>query len=649
MGANMRQLCETILLPICAAVLFVCASYATAAEPPTFERDVLPILNSHCLQCHGGLHRKAELDLRTISAALVGGKSGKVVTPGDPDASLLWKKITTDEMPKNPIKVSAEQKEIIRRWIAAGTKSVQQASQFVVPDKPRSADEIAKLIDGAIEQRLTESRIVPSPQSDDGEFQRRVWLDVIGRIPGRADAVAFLDDASPEKRAQVIDRLLAAPEFGQFWARLWRDRVAVPIGAGEDLKGQYTANFQKWLAEELNKNRPWDELVRAMLSAEGEDPAIAFVRQCMDDGQPRAGKLASSAARRFLGVQLQCAECHDHPFATWKQSDFWGMAAFFSRTATVEPNPNKGESRKGIHDTEAGPPKTRFGLLPLERKEAGAVVIPVDAGPAAGQIVPARLLSGETVSLDVKLPSRPVLAEWITSPKNALFARATANRLWWQVFGRGLVEPVDSLDPENPPTHPELLDSLAGELVAAKFDIKHLLRGMLLSRAYQRSHVALVENKQDQTLYSHATCKVLAPEAFWECLVLSSGGDPDKGAISGASGTALGSRSSFLKLFDTDEMDGAPSNYTQGIPQVLTLLNDSAMHKPNRLVEQAVREKGEPDEIVTRLYVAVLSRRPHDEELAITREFIAERKGTPAAYQAVWWALVNSPEFAVIP
>ena len=622
---------------------------AGAAEPASFERDVLPILNSHCLQCHGGLHRKAELDLRSSAAVLAGGENGKVVVPGEPDASLLWKKIASDEMPKSPIKVSAEHKEIIRRWIAEGAKSVRLASEFGVPDKPRAAEELAKLIDDAIDRRLAASKIPASPQADDGEFQRRVWLDVIGRIPTRAEATAFLEDSTPDKRAELIERLLAAPEFGQYWARLGRDRVAVPIGAGEDLKGQYTANFQKWLADELNKNRPWDELVRAMIAAEGEDPPIAFIRQCMDDGEPRAGKLAASVSRRFLGIQLQCAECHDHPFATWTQDEFWGLAAFFSRTAKVEQNPKKGENRKGIYDTEAGPPQTRFGLLPLERKDGGAVVIPTDAGPAAGEVVPAKFLGAEKVDLDPQAPTRPVLAEWITSPKNAMFARATVNRLWWQLFGRGLVEPVDSLDPENPATHPELLDALAGELVAANFDIKHLLRGMLLSRAYQRSHVALVENEQDKTLYSHATCKVLAPEAFWECLVLSSGGDPDKGAISGASQTTLGSRGGFLKLFDTDEMDGAPSDYTQGIPQVLTLLNDSAMHKPNRLVEQAVREKGEPDEIVTRLYVAVLSRRPTEDELETVRPFVIERNGTMDAYQAVWWALVNSSEFAVIP
>jgi hypothetical protein len=230
-----------------------------------------------------------------------------------------------------------------------------------------------------------------------------------------------------------------------------------------------------------------------------------------------------------------------------------------------------------------------------------------------------------------------------------LFARATVNRLWWQVFGRGLVEPVDSLDPENPPTHPELLDALAGELVASKFDLKHLLRAMLLSRAYQRTHAAIAENEQDTTLYSHATCKAISPEAFWECLVTAVGSDPAKGEVSGASQTTLGSRQNFLRLFDTDEMDGVPGDYTQGIPQVLTLLNDPAMHKPNRLVEQVVREKGELEEIVTRLYVAVLSRPPKADELQVAREFVAERNGTTEAYQAVWWALVNSPEFAVVP
>ena len=622
---------------------------STAADALEYERDVLPILNSHCLQCHGGLHRKGELDLRTINATLAGGKSGKVIIPDNSDASLLWKKIASDEMPKSPIKVSAEHKEIIRRWIEKGAKSLPPSSGLAVSANPQSAQEMARLIDKEIERRLAAAKIPASRQTNDGEFQRRVWLDVIGRIPPRAEATAFLDDTLPDKRARLIDHLLASPEFGQYWARLWRDRVAVPIGDGEDLKGQYTVKFHKWLANELNNHRPWDYLVSAMITAEGEDAPVAFIRQCMDDGQPRAGKLAASTARRFLGVQLQCAECHDHPYANWTQADYWGLAAFFSRTAKVEPNPKKGENRKGIHDTEAGPPKTRFGLLPLERKEGGAVVIPDDAGPAAGESVAAKLLGAETIALDPHVPTRPELAKWVTSPKNAMFARATVNRLWWQLFGRGLIEPVDSLDPENPATHPELLDALAGELVASKFDIKHLLRSMLLSRAYQRAHVELTENERDHFLYSHATCKTIAPEAFWECLVAAAGSDPANGEVSGASQTVLGSRNNFLRLFDTDEMDGVPGDYTQGIPQVLTLLNDPAMHKPNRLVEQIVREKGEPDEIITRLFVAVLSRRPSNDELQLARTFVAERSGKTEAYQAVWWALVNSPEFAVTP
>jgi hypothetical protein len=315
---------------------------------------------------------------------------------------------------------------------------------------------------------------------------------------------------------------------------------------------------------------------------------------------------------------------------------------------------SKTSNLTGIHDTEKGPPRTRFGLEPLERRESGAVVIPKDAGPRAGTVVPARFPAGMVVQLDDKVPSRPTLADWVTSPHNPLFARATVNRWWWQVFGRGLVNPVDSLDAENPPTHPELFDTLAAELVASKFDLKHLLRALLLSRAYQRSHVAISGNEKDDSLYSHATGKVVAPEVFFECLVIASGNtiDPKNGSGqigAGKSKGPLGSRTEFLKLFGTAPMDAEPGEYTQGIPQMLALLNDPDLHRPNKLVEQAIREGGTPEPIIERLFIGVLSRRPRTDELKLTTEFLSRRKTPAEAYQAIWWALVNSPEFATIP
>jgi hypothetical protein len=287
------------------------------------------------------------------------------------------------------------------------------------------------------------------------------------------------------------------------------------------------------------------------------------------------------------------------------------------------------------------------------RKEAGSVLIPHDAGPRMGTVIPAKFPFGYVVTLDDKASPRVALAEWLTSPKNSQFARATVNRLWAQLFGRGLVHPVDSLDAENLPSHPELLDTLAGELIASGYDMKLLIRSMLLSRAYQRSHVAVKGNEHDETLLSHTQCKVVAPETLYESLVLVSGNDLSKGDPGVGNGRkgrgVLGSRSEFLKLFATSNIDDSPFAYTQGIPQVLALLNDAVVNQPNRLVEQAVKEGGSPDDIVTRIFLSVLSRRPREDDLKLTREFVAGRKSPLEAYQAVWWALINSPEFTMIP
>jgi hypothetical protein len=176
---------------------------STCAEPaavPTFERDVLPILRSHCLQCHGGIHQKGGLDLRTAASALAGGDGGKVVVAGDPKASELWKVVEAGTMPKGPIMVSAADKEVIRRWIAGGAKSARHAGELRVPPKARTPKELTEFIDREIDRRLADAKVPASPTADDGEFQRRVWLGVVGRIPSRAKATAFLADTAPDKR-----------------------------------------------------------------------------------------------------------------------------------------------------------------------------------------------------------------------------------------------------------------------------------------------------------------------------------------------------------------------------------------------------------------------------------------------------------------
>lgn len=631
---------------------------AIAEQPaaPMFERDILPILNAHCLSCHGGLHQQGNLDLRTLKSMQAGGEQGAAIVVGNADKSLLWQRVTSDEMPPKPIKVSAQQKAVLRRWIESGAPMAAAAPPVVLTSQKRTAEELAAFIDREIDARLAEAKVPASPPADDGEFLRRVYLDMHGRIPSREVATAFLTSSESNKRQRLVESLLGDPVYGEYWARLWRDRVAVDVVKEGHIKPAQSQAFHVWLAEALNKGRPWNELVREMITAERQAPAVAFIRQSIEDGQPKTKRLAASTARRFLGVQLQCAECHDHPFTTWTQADFWGIAAFFSRTTQIEKDNN------AILDTEMGPKATRFGNKPLVRKEGGAVLFPEDAGPRAGQLVPAKFLEGGPVTLPEQLSEtrtpRHILADWVTSPENVMFAQATANRLWAQVFGRGLVEPVDGLDPQNLPSHPALLNSLAGELVASGYDFKHLLRGMALSRAYQRTHRTVEGNESDASLYSHATIKAIRPEPFYDCLIIASsndykGGKLDKMEVPGSPTkgelSVLANRGSFLSLFQTDDVDGDPTAYTQALPQALALLNQPMTNNANKFVDQAVREQGDDAEIVSRIYVGVLSRFPTADELSMIQEYLAQQPNTPARFQAVWWALINSPEFAVIP
>jgi hypothetical protein len=214
---------------------------------------------------------------------------------------------------------------------------------------------------------------------------------------------------------------------------------------------------------------------------------------------------------------------------------------------------------------------------------------------------------------------------------------------------------VDSLDPDNPPSHPALLEGLAGEFAASGCDVRHLLRGLLLSRAYQRSHAAVPGNAQaSAALFARGGVKVVSAESFYESLVIAAGNalDPKGGSGkigSGKSKGPLSTRSEFLKHFGSAGTDLEPGDYVQGIPQVLHLLNDPDLVAPCALVEQVVREKGEPDEMAARIFVGVLSRRPTDEELAAVRETLSSAKSPAEGLQSVWWALINSPEFATVP
>ncbi|MFM8272733.1 MAG: DUF1549 domain-containing protein, partial [Gemmata sp.] len=303
--------------PLAALALLLAPQLAAAdaTKGPTFEGDVLPILNAHCLQCHGGVHQKNGLDLRTLPAALKGGQSGAVIVPGRPDESLLWKKLAKDEMPRTDNKVSEANKNLIREWIAAGAKGAEKKVEAAVTRPAQKPSEVAQFIDREIDAKLSAAKVPASPKADAAEFLRRAYLDIAGKPPTANRAAAFLADTSADNRAKLIDELLASEDYVRHFGERWVNVVYLTTG---NQTPKPPEPVKEWFARALNEGRGWDAVTRDILTATGplsDAPQGLFFYYNGDMNSQFAPKiLAGNIGQVYLGVQLQCAECHDHPF-----------------------------------------------------------------------------------------------------------------------------------------------------------------------------------------------------------------------------------------------------------------------------------------------------------------------------------------------
>ncbi|OAI54946.1 hypothetical protein AYO44_13905, partial [Planctomycetaceae bacterium SCGC AG-212-F19] len=457
----------------------------------------------------------------------------------------------------------------------------------------------------------------------------------------------------PDKRRKLIDELLDNPAYGEHFATIWR-RLLVPRELNLTGKGGVQPEgFRPWLAEQFNDNRGWNAIVTDLLTAEGTpatNPATAFLLAQGENNQPRPTQITGAAAALFWGVNLRCAECHDHPFTHWKQRDFWATAAFFAKVSSG------GSGGKG------GPSSLTELLLgnnsaPGKKGEPGAptlrgtgIVIPAGSGKAAGQMVKARFLGGAEPALDEKEPFRPAFAQWATAADNPYFARAAVNRLWAHFFGRGFVNPLDNIDATNPPSHPELLDRLAQEFASSGFDLKHLARCIATSKTYQRTSRPVPGNEADTVAFSHLAVKVLTPEVFYDSMTVIGKDIGGSGKGSGNGGKGSGQkeegRDEFLRAFSSDEAVPA-TEYIQGIPQLLRLLNASSVNRGAAVVDKLCSSGVSREEAVTTLYLTVLSRRPTPAEVELMAGYLAKRKDNREGYRGVMWILLNSSEFAL--
>jgi len=615
---------------------------------PTFETDVLPILNAHCLQCHGGVHQKNDLDLRTMSSALKGGKSGSVIVPGKPDESLLWKKIARDEMPKTDNKISETNKKIIRAWIAAGAPGRKNDRTIDLARPARMPAEVARIIDQEINSKLVAAKIPASSRATDAEFLRRTYLDITGKPPTVATTKAFLADSDSERRGKLVDKLLASPEYGQHFAERWLNVFRQMAVIEREWEPE---PFLGWLGARFNAGKGWDSTVRDMIAVSGsfaENPQAAYYYYNADmQGKFEPKIMVGNLSQVFLGVQLQCAECHNHPFSDYKQKDFWGLAAFFSITST----PNNPPDTRGVRDR-----------LPKQAPKPGTqVIVTIPQGEArnAGTKVRAKFLKGEEPELDAGASFRPALANWLTSKENRLFARASVNRLWAQLFGRGFVNPLNDFGDHNAPSHPELLESLTDEFIVSGFDYKHLIRCICLSEAYQRTTHVVKGNEvpEAEPLFARMTSKVLPPEELYDALCvalevpeIAPPVDPKKKGnkkVNPKAPPPPTSRFLFVKFFrnpgDVDE----PTELKLGVPHVLKMMNEANFNTGGNLVTRVMKSTKAPEEAIDELFLAVLARRPSSVERERFLAFASRQKSAEEAYRRIVWVLINSSEFVL--
>jgi hypothetical protein len=501
-------------------------------------------------------------------------------------------------------------------------------------------------IDNHIFNKLAALHIEPSEACDDADFLRRTFLDTIGVLPTVAEVRGFLADPRPDKRARLIDGLLDRPEFVDYWALQLSDLLQNRKERDHDVRGTKGVRaFHDWIRKQVAANRPWDELARDVLTAKGtttENPAVGYYVVTVGEHQEaQRSEVVGAVAQAFLGTRIGCAQCHNHPLEKYTQDDYYHFAGFFSLVKLDRKEPKLGPTTLLIAGTDRKPNKNPVGVVQ----------------PRTGQFLKPQPLDRTPMTIAPDDDPRVLLAAWMTDPKNEYFSGAMVNRLWKHFLGVGLVERVDDLRASNPPTNPELWHALNKEFVDHHFDLKHLMRVILNSRTYQLSSATRAGNQLDARFYSHYYARRLPAEVLLDALSQSTG-VPDEfaGYPAGLRAGQLPDpalKSYFLTLFGRPERVTACAcerNADVTMPQLLHLQNgDSVVNKirsgDGRLAKLLKDNKSEA-EIVEELYLATLSRPPAEEVRKLVHQQIADGGDNVEVYRDLFWALLNSKEFA---
>lgn len=492
-------------------------------------------------------------------------------------------------------------------------------------------------VDAAVFGKLKELGIPPSPLCDDSTFLRRVYIDITGTLPTAEEVDTFLADPSPDKRDRLIDELLDTPEYADYFATKWNAILRNKKRQNEDLPGTYA--FRQWIWQSFYQNKPYDQFVSELITATGDarfNPPVVWYREVGE-----VSEQVEDTAQLFLGLRIQCARCHHHPFEKWSQDDYYSLAAFFSRVG-----------KKNLPVGTGISTKTRDRRL-FHNEGAAS-----QKNPRSGKSLTPAGLGGEPLDIPPTEDPRAYLADWMSGPQNAFFAKSLVNRYWKHFTGRGIVEPEDDMRETNPPTNPELLDGLAQHFIESGFDLKDLVRTICRSSTYQLSALPNEYNLKDRQNFSRYYPKRLTAEALFDGFHQVTGVPPKIGSLPvgmGASEMADATIAPyFLKVFGQPQADTAcecERSQDANLAQSLHLLNSADVQ--NKIANASGRAAGlakdetrTKEEKVRELYHWVFARDPEPDELQIAIAHIDKHAETPQpAYEDLVWALINTKEF----
>ena len=489
-------------------------------------------------------------------------------------------------------------------------------------------------IDELVLDKLVSLNLPPSPPCDDGAFIRRAFLDTLGSLPTAEETRAFLADSSPDKRSSLVDQLLARPEFADYWSHKWSDLLLV---TGSRLRPKAVQAYYGWIRDQVENNRPWDDLVYKLVTASGstfENGAANFyaLHQSPED-------MAETVSQAFMGLSINCAKCHNHPLEKWTNDQYYGMAGMFAR---VRGKRWGGDFRNDSFQGE----RVIFSDVRGELVQ-----------PSAGKPQPPRPLDAPAMAFEDMADRRLYLARWLTSPENPYFTRAITNRVWANFFGVGLVEAVDDLRLTNPASNEVLLAAVARYLVENHYDLKELMRVILKSATYQRSSLALPENAADSRFYSHYYPRRLKAEVLLDAMsTVTKVPTPFKDQQPGTRALQLADASIdsyFLSTFGRpDRIITCDCERTDepSMTQVLHLYNgdtlNTKLETKGNIVDMLLDGR-EHDQIVNEAYLRALSRLPSDAKRSRLVEFLDAAKPDErrAVVEDLFWSILSSREF----